>query len=192
MMALAVLGIGGAGIVAMQRTTVLGNERGRNLATANAIAASWAERLRADGARWYVDASGSAVISGTRWLQKAGSNFPGLDSGVGEGAWFRPGDLAAEDIHPAADVFGRDLDASATEYPDEVAYCTHVRLTQVLPRVIRAEIRVFWLRKNGGGVLTSGSGDLCSSSSTYVGEVATAPERYHFVYLTTSILRQGS
>lgn len=190
-MALAVLTIGGAGIVAMQRTTILGNTRGRNLATANAIAASWSERLRADAERWYVNVDGTSVIGGTRWLNGAGLTFPGQDGS--EGTWIRPASIAAEDIHAAADVFGRDVDDTSSGSPEEVAFCTHLRFTQVMPRLIRAEIRVFWLRHGGGGVLASaGTDGLCASSPGYIAAVGAAPTRYHFVYLTTSILRQGS
>lgn len=182
-MALAVLGVGAAGVVGMQRTTILGNVRARNLATANAIAATWSERLRADAKLWTQTAVGTSTISSTRWLSAVGTSFPGMDST--EGVWFKPTAVAAEDIYSAADVFGRDIDPSAA--PDEVGFCTHLRVTQVLPRVIRAEVRVLWLRHGGGGILNT-TGGLCDVDPTAAGG---APERYHFVYLTTSILRQG-
>lgn len=185
MMALAVLAIGAAGIVGMQRTTILGNTRARNLTTANAVAATWAERLRDDAEGWYVqtasDGTQQHYFYTGRWLTNVGADYSTLQSGT-EGVWLKP--AAIDDIHPTADLFGQDVAETNTA---ETAFCTHLRLTHVLPRVIRAEIRVLWLRHGGPGMLNS-SGGLCAVDPTVAGQ---HPQRYHFVYLTTSILRQN-
>ena len=65
MMAMAVLSIGATGVIAMQKTALLGNLRARNLATASAIASAWVERLRIDGVRWTIDGAGVNTIAAT-------------------------------------------------------------------------------------------------------------------------------
>jgi type IV pilus assembly protein PilV len=184
MMALAVLAVGGAGVLAMQRATLLGNVRSRNLATANAVAATWAERLRADAATW-TDADGLPNVTATNWLSVVGTDFPNVLPD--EGQWIRPDPVVELGISPMANVQGHDTLVGA-----DAAFCTHVRLTQLMPTTIRAEIRVFWLRNQGGGTL-SGS-ELCPDEDddpAYVAGVGSARERYHFVYLTTAVMRSN-
>ena len=183
MVALAVLTVGGAGIVAMQKATLLGNNTARNLATANAIAATWAERLRTDGLQW-TEVAGVNTIGNTTWLNVVGSDFPTIAGS--EGQWLRPVQDAASGVWYQANVQGLD-----TSVAGEAAFCTNIRLLQLLPTMIRAEIRVFWLRDRGGG-LAPGATDLCSNNPTYLLNVGGARDRYHFVYLTTAIMRNDS
>lgn len=143
MMSLSVLGIGAMGIVALQKTTAFGNADARNLATASEIAATWAERLRADGAAWTNTPTGNSLDQ-TTWLLQAGTANP-----VGPPtAWFEP--IEVQDRgSPAADLLGSDIyagDTDASGSPLAVAFCTQIRLTRVYPTLIRAEIRVFWDR----------------------------------------------
>jgi prepilin-type N-terminal cleavage/methylation domain-containing protein len=178
MMALAVLSIGATGVIAMQKATLIGNVRARNLATANAVASAWIERLRVDGLRWKV-IDGQSTLSSTRWLNAVG-------------AWFSPAAVSTEDISPQADVLGRDTFTDA-----EAAYCTHLRLTQVTDNTMRAEVRVFWLRYGDvQGASNTGTFDaaaVCSTAPSYVTKVGTAAAllRYHFVYLATAVIRSN-
>jgi prepilin-type N-terminal cleavage/methylation domain-containing protein len=183
MVALAVLTVGGAGVVAMQKATLLGNNTARNLATANAIAATWAERLRTDGLQW-TEVAGVNTIGNTTWLNVVGSDFPTIAGS--EGQWLRPVQDAAGGVWYQANVQGLDTSVAA-----EAAFCTNIRLVQLLPTMIRAEIRVYWLRERGGG-LASGATTLCSNNPTYLLNVGGARDRYHFVYLTTAIMRNDS
>jgi prepilin-type N-terminal cleavage/methylation domain-containing protein len=185
MIALAVLAIGAAGIVAMQKGTLLGNTNARNLATANAIAATWAERLRADGLQW-TEVAGQNTILTTKWLKDAGNHFPTITSP--EGTWIRPaGDAGATDgdngVSYQANVQGLD-----TTVEGAAAFCTNIRLVQLLPTLIRAEIRVFWLRTQGKGNVVAN--EFCPAGS--LDTIGKARDRYHFVYLTTAILRNDS
>lgn len=185
MMALAVLSVGATGVIAMQKTTLLGNVRARNLGTANSIAAAWVERLRTDATQW-TDSGGLPNVGNTRWLNRVGTDFPAISGG--EGVWFRPDPDTAYGVFPGADVFGLD-----TENELDTAFCTHLRLLQLTPNMIRAEVRVFWLRNQGGG--TFGGRELCSADAGYVLDLSNNPEarrRYHFVYLATGILRNDS
>jgi prepilin-type N-terminal cleavage/methylation domain-containing protein len=183
MVALAVLTIGGAGIVAMQKGTLFGNNSARNLATANAIAATWAERLRTDGLQWTAVA-GNNTIGDTRWLNAVGADFPSIIGN--EGKWLRPSEDAASDVWYQANVQGLDTGTAA-----DAVFCTNIRLVQLLPTMIRAEIRVFWLRDQGGGTIGTGNA-LCSDSPSYLADLGPARSHYHFVYLTTAIMRNDS
>jgi hypothetical protein len=71
-------------------------------------------------------------------------------------------------------------------------FCTHVRLswlyadaapTAVGNGLIRAEVRVFWLRE---GESTVDSRPVCDTA-TPPDEVGAHPEKYHFVYKTSAI-----
>lgn len=175
-MALAVLTVGAAGIVALQKASVFGNMRARNLTTANAIAASWAERLRTDALQW----TPTRDITNTTWLSAVAADFPTVSPPEGE--WSRPAPVPALFISPQANVQGLD-----TFTDTEAVFCTNIRLRQLLPSVVRAEIRVFWLRTLAGG--TPNGAPLCDGSTGYIDAVSASPTRFHFVYATTSLMR---
>jgi type IV pilus assembly protein PilV len=183
MMSLAVLAVGATGVIAMQKTTVIGNVRARDLSTANGIASAWLERLRADGLRWMVQDNNNSTIAQTRWLNVVGFDFPAVAGA--EGTWIRPAADAAQDLSYLADVRGDDTSNIAI-----AGFCTHLRLTQLTPRMIRAEVRVYWPKTHGvntspqtGGTL--GGVPLCDEDPALVGAER---HRYHFVYMTTGIL----
>jgi type IV pilus assembly protein PilV len=188
MMAMAVLTVGATGVIAMQKATLIGNVHARDLATANSVAAAWVERLRGDGLRWKLDDSGLSTIASTDWLQVVGNDFP--VAVAPEGAWFRPADNLASDISAAADSRGADTFDEPDNVTDDPGFCTHLRLTQITPNTIRAEVRVFWLRRQGVG--TVNGDELCSTDGGYVAGVGAAVDAYHFVYVTTAILRNDA
>lgn len=180
MMALSVLAVGATGVVAMQKTTMVGNVHARNLNTANAYAASWVGRLRTDALRWVSTASNSndGTLAQTQWLKDV-LNAPGV--------WRRPSMVGVPNhISYQADVRGEDtrVDANA-------GFCVNMRLTRMLNNMVRAEVRVFWLRQQGGGVLVAGQ-PLCHGQGSFLQQVGNYRSRYHFVYLTTAFLRNDS
>ncbi len=187
MMALAVLSIGATGVIAMQKAALIGNVRARNLATASAIASTWIERLRVDALRWRVNAAGQSTVPQTRWLLAVKADHPNVVSP--EDTWIRPQGFPAEDISAQADVLGRDTFINA-----DAGYCTHIKLTQITQNTIRAEVRVFWLRYGDvQGATNTGTlgAALCDPNPGYPAQVSTTQAllRYHFVYVTTAILR---
>ncbi|MCC6528558.1 MAG: hypothetical protein IT373_38280 [Polyangiaceae bacterium] len=196
MMALGLLTTGIVGIVAMEKTSILGNASARNLDAARTVASTWIERLRADGVAW-TDAGGMPNIGNTRWLKAVGADFPTVTPP--EGVWFVPDTdpNATDGISETADVRGQD-----TAAPSEVAFCTHVRLTQLLPTMVRAEVRVFWLRDSGYGKGqgtnanaesgTLNGADLCNADPAYVDAISDEVRRYHFVYVSSAILRNDA
>lgn len=141
--ALAVLAVGAAGVIAMQKATGIGNVNARNIATANRIAAKWAERLQVDALLWN-DVSG---YSGAHWLSKAT---------LAPAKWTLPAEVPGL-ASPDADILGADIFPPDPAAP---AFCTHLRLLALpgsaaglatLPQpptvpAVRAEIRVFWRR----------------------------------------------
>ena len=165
--ALAVLAVGAAGVVAMQKAVLTANARARDLTAASAIAMTWATRARVDALQWN-DPGGVSDLGGTAWLDVTESQ-PGTTAPPAE----VPG-LGA----PAADSLGADLYAGDGA---PAAFCTHLRFTRPAPAwpdLIRVEIRVFWDR-SGGPV-------DCSADP---GDVDTGQGRFGAVHLTTSVLR---
>lgn len=179
MMALSILSVGATGVIAMQKASLVGNVRARDLATANAIASAWMERLRVDGLRWRQLPGNLSTINQTEWLRAVGNDYPTVNSP--EGDWVQPPALGAMWMSPGADVRGMD-----TTTVEDQGFCTHLRLTQVLPNLIRAEVRVFWLRDQGGGTIDAGA--LCAVNPAAL-EVPNADVRYHFVHLVSGITR---
>lgn len=182
-MALSVLSVGAVGVIAMQKAAAIGNMRSRDLATANAIAAAWIDRLHTDAQRWL--ASDPTTITQTIWLSTVANDFPTV-AGT-EGVWFQPAEsplLTAANIEPRADVRGNDVPVANVS---EAAFCTHLRVTQLMPKLIRAEVRVFWLRQGqGASGGTLGGGELCNANNAVA--IGAERQRYHFVYLATGIM----
>jgi type IV pilus assembly protein PilV len=184
MMAMSVLAIGATGVIAMQKATLIGNVRARDLMVGNAVSAAWIERLRADGKRWVINDDNTTTIAQTTWLNLVGNDdFPTL--AAPEGQWIRPVAVPAEDVSFLADVRGADTDDLVL-----AGFCTNIRLNQLTPRMIRAEVRVYWLKSHGVAVTpqtggTLGGTALCDEDLALVGAER---HRYHFVYMTTGIL----
>jgi prepilin-type N-terminal cleavage/methylation domain-containing protein len=180
MIALTLLAIGTTGIIAMQKVAAVANRDAKNLIIANQVARGWIERLRADAVQWNHPSplSPNSDLGDTRWLNNVTGN------------WFRPADDALGS--PTADALGNDV--RDTDISPGI-FCTNVRLTWLYgpppavaaPYLIRAEVRVYWLRDGGGGVIEAGK-LICDPTIdlTAIG-TATALERYHFVYLATAI-----
>ncbi len=177
MMALALFAVAVLGIISMQKVTVASNAHAKNVAMAQRIAQAWAGQLEMDGSAWR---TGSVFAGG--WL-----NFAN--------AWQRPAYLGARGFGGAFDALGNALpDANASQ----ARFCTHVRMTWLYPDtmgvggngMLRAEIRVFWLRDSEGPV---GVPEFCAPTQdpAVVSAIGLATDHYHFVYQTVGI-RQHS
>lgn len=177
MMALAILGAGASGVVAMQKATLLANMSAKNLATANFIAESWMERLRVDALQWNEPANLPTDIGDTAWLKTATANplwqIPTTVLPVGGSA---------------ADVVGADALVTDPAPLAASAFCTQLRLTQFDPttlpgyrKLIRAEVRVVWARS--GGAL---------DCTTLNPADATLRNDYGAVYLTSAVQQNTS
>jgi prepilin-type N-terminal cleavage/methylation domain-containing protein len=178
MIALTLLAVGTSGVIAMQKVTAIANRDAKTLVIANQVARTWMERLRADATQWNHPSaiSPSLDLSDTRWLNNV------------NGVWFRPADNLAGS--PAADALGNDV--RDTDLAN-AAFCTNVRLNWLYggaassdpPFLIRAEVRVYWLRAGGGGTVEAGK-TICDPGID-LAKVSPAVDRYHFIYLTSAI-----
>jgi prepilin-type N-terminal cleavage/methylation domain-containing protein len=177
MIALTLLAIGTTGVIAMQKVTTIANRDAKNLVVATQVARGWLERLRADAVQWNHPSplNSTSDLAQTKWLNNV------------DGKWFRPTDDALGS--PSADVLGNDV--RDTNLADAM-YCTNVRLTWLYnppasaaeAYLIRAEVRVYWVRDGAGGTVTKLN--ICDPA-TDLALVSPAVERYHFVYVTSAI-----
>ena len=178
MIALTLLAVGTSGIIAMQKVTAIANRDAKSLVVATQVARTWLERLRADATQWNHPSPTSAEsdLSDTRWLKTV------------NGVWFRPTDDLAGS--PAADALGNDV--RDTDLAN-AAFCTNVRLTWLYgpppgappPYLIRAEVRVYWMRDGGGGSVEAGK-TICDPGID-LSKVSPSVDRYHFVYLASAL-----
>jgi prepilin-type N-terminal cleavage/methylation domain-containing protein len=184
MMAIAVLAIGVTGIISMQKVTMVANSHARDLAVANQIAGAWLDHLATDAMYWNRPSRAGEATNRdqTKWL----------GDGNVTGAWFQP----AYDDGDGSMLFGPAFDALGNPLPaSEVAqavYCTHVRLSWLFNEngamagngLIRAEVRVFWLREGGPGLLNGAA--VCATTNTPAA-IGAAIENFHFVYQTGAV-----
>jgi hypothetical protein len=151
LMAMTVMTIGGAAVMAMQKTSVTANLDARKTDVANAIARTWIERLERESAQWTLPSHDNP----------GGNNLIGVPV-LGRvlavpGQWFLPDqELAAAMgggnggamVSPAFDILGRDV----LPGDPSVAFCVHLRLQFVTNngnfatgnQLIRADVRVIW------------------------------------------------
>ena len=172
MMALALFTVAVLGIISMQKITVVSNAHAKNVAMAQRIAQAWAGQLEMDGSAWR-----SAFGSG--WLN---------DGAI----WQRPAYITDRAFGGAFDALGNPLSDGDVS---KAHFCTHVRMSWLYPTnsgvggngMLRAEIRVFWLR-DGEAALDSNA-SMCSNGQTGAQAIAIglATERYNFVYQTVGI-----
>jgi len=172
MMAITVLAIGASGVVALQKVALTANRNARNVAIANEVARTWVERLRADAMLWNHPSANNPVPDlddDTFWL----ANHV-LDPNPGPDDWFRPTDSTTMcGIH---DIFGRDEACGAGKNP-QGPFCVNLRLSWVRAdrRLIRTEVRVFWVVRNEGPAAL-GVDDLPCGDATVPPNVDTLAE----------------
>ncbi len=177
LMSVAVFAVGISGIIAMEKVTVVSNQHAKNLTLATHIAQSWIAQLTTDVALWNnpspVTRSNANDIAQTAWL------------GQQQGAWFQPTYSPTRQFGPAFDALG-----NVTQEPALTQFCTHLRLTQLVNAtagsgLLRAEVRVFWLRDGQPSLETGGP-----CTGTNIAAIDTGIANYHFVYQTTAISQQ--
>jgi len=177
MMALALFAVAVLGIISMQKITVSSNAHAKNVALAQRIAQAWAGQLEMDATAWR-----NAGSFGGGWLNK-------------DKVWKRPDYIDARGFGGAFDALGNPLKDNNLA---NAQFCTHLRLSPLYPdtmatggnAVLRAEIRVFWLRDSQGPVGNAGFCDK-GQDEGLVGSIGQATSTYHFVYQTVGV-RQHS
>jgi type IV pilus modification protein PilV len=180
--AMAVLGTGLLGIIAMQSTAVNANQRAQEITMATNLARRWQDRLRRDSYQWTAPSQTNPVsnIAGTWYLSRLGTSIT-TD-------WFVPtppaSTVAGLTETAAFDFFGNDVPTNgASAY-----YCTQVRLTALIPnQLVRAEVRVWWFRQ--GGVRPASYSD-CGSAATAA--VSADTTNIRSIYVSQTIQRHDS
>lgn len=187
LMSVAILTVGVGGVVAMQKVTVTSNQHAKNLAIATQVGQAWMDQLRADSLSWNHPSAQLATsdLTDTVWLSNAQSR---------PGQWFRPAWNDGREFGASFDAQGRPTDPEADV---GVRFCTHLRLTflyQPTPAgtmagnaLMRAEVRVFWLRDGQASVENV---PICDEAEDATA-LGSATDRYHFVY-NTSAIRQST
>lgn len=181
MVGLSILAIGATGIIALQKTSIVGNLYARNLVIASHVAETWIERLKTDALAWNSDQV--ADMAETTWIKDA--PFPA--------EWIQPAEVA-DNGSPAADVAGKDLYGGG-----DVAFCTHIRLTPLLPddsgpniadaELVRLEVRVFFSKTNQTiDALDCPTGAPTTTADAFF-STEDAHAEYGFVYHTSAIRR---
>jgi prepilin-type N-terminal cleavage/methylation domain-containing protein len=190
MMGMSLLAIGAAAVISMQRASIQSNLEARKLDMASAIAREWVERLRRDATQWTLpNASNSTSNYANAQLL---STYLAWGASGQTTAWSYPNVYLAsaavpDGVSPAFDILGRDLKATdilgATGTPSKAVFCTNIRLNWlVVNSLIRAEVRVFWLRLLSSGANTT---DWCNqaNASAVTGDTS----HFHFLYAATAI-----
>lgn len=178
--AMAVLGAGLLGIIAMQGATVSANQRAQEITMATNLARRWQDRLRRDAIQWNSPSQTNPISNlGDTWYLRA--MLTSANTG-----WFipqSPGMITPVE-YGAFDYFGRDVEPTSAN----VYYCTHARLTRLIPdQLIRAEVRVWWYRQGGvrpvayancgsGGAISTMGQDTTNVRWVYVTQTLTRHE----------------
>ncbi len=173
MMSLALIAVSVLGIVSLQKVTVVTNAHAKNLAMAQRIAQAWAGQLQMDSTQWV-----ATMPSGTFLNSSA--------------VWGRPDHNVTRNFGAAFDALGNPLADTALA---GARFCTHVRMSWLFRDtmsvagngMLRAEIRVFWLR-DGSGPLGDNTASMCAKQGDeQVRNIGFATDRYHFVYQTVGL-----
>ncbi len=187
MMAIALLSVGASGIISMQKAASLANRNAKNLEIGNEIARTWIERLRSDATKWNHPSPlnpNSDIDTDTMWLANK------VQQQGAPPVWFRPEDTTRS-IYGVHDALGKDEMSGSKNGP----FCVNMRLGYLRANqaIIRAEIRVYWLRQGvqyGGTTLTmQPPNPLCGATTTAPPAVHGANDVFHFVYATTAIAK---
>lgn len=185
LMAISIFAIGVSGIIAMQKVMVNANAHAKNLNIATHIAQATLDQLATDAVTWNHPSPSKPVsdlASETDWLKEVNGN---------ENVWFRPNFIVTRGFGAGFDALGNPLtDAAAAD----AVFCTHIRLAWLYPDVngnglLRAEVRVFWLRDGMGGTV---DGQPLCNPGTDPTQIEDNGDRYHFVFQATAIKENTS
>ncbi len=181
-MSLAVLAVGALGIISMQKVTIAANTHSKNLAIATHIAQSWLGVLEAEAMLWGRDSSGSA-FSRTPWLAQ----------GAGTTTWFRPNFDNTRLFGPAFDALGNYV--TATDQDPDARFCVDLRLSPLTTAnegggLMRAEVRVVWLRSEGIPEQTLAPTHACAFLATQLFD-ADEQRLFHFLFMSGAVRQVG-
>jgi prepilin-type N-terminal cleavage/methylation domain-containing protein len=176
MMSLALFAVGVLGVISMQKISITSNAHAKNLAIAQRIAQTWSSQLQMDSSAWRTTFDASGVLEAPT------------------AAWRRPAYKTGR-VGAAFDALGKPLTDSELA---QARFCVHTRFTWLFNStgvsnngVVRAEIRVFWLRDGQRIPATIPSGLCGAQDAAQVKTIGEAVNNYHVIYQTVG-LRQRS
>jgi hypothetical protein len=179
LMSLAVLAVGVVGIIATEKVTLAANVHAKNLAIATHIGQSWLGVLETDATLWGRDGS----LTPTTWLEQ----------GAGIATWFRPNYNTEFGFGPAFDALGNPL---LEQDEEDAKFCVDLRLATLTNNnngggLVRAEVRVIWLRDDGAlGTAGVSADHACDVEAVSV--AAEAESRlFHFVFVSGGVRQAG-
>jgi len=206
LVALTLFAVGTAGVLSLQRVSIVGASDARQTDIATAIGAEWVERLRQDSLAWTLPSAAdplgpsnlttatkilgvNAIPIGPTGTSDAGADTPWITPPT-------PGSAAALlDLgSPAYDLVGRALTTVdiGSVPPQPPHFCVQYRLQWLVPSppptptsgppLIRAEVRVLYLTSGGAIGCAAGTGDPIAPAGF--------PAGFRSIHLTTS-LRQN-
>lgn len=176
LVALTLFAVGTAGVLSLQRASIVGSSDARRNDVATAVGAEWIERLRQDSLGWTLPSSQNSAVSNHATATKllgvvvdgpAGTSDAGADTPWVTAAL--PGDATTllDRGSPAYDLVGRPLQMG--EVATDGSFCVQYRLQWVVSPnlgavnfqagVMRAEVRVLYMASGGRIGCTAGTGD---------------------------------
>lgn len=179
MASLAVLASGLMGIIALQGSTAMANQRAQELTTATNLARRWQERLRRDALHWSAPSQQSSITNiQLTWYLRDLLSQPTTNWVVP----VQPSGLTATPEFAGADYWGNDVAVTAPQ----LYYCTHVRLTRLVANeLVRSEVRVWWYRRGAERL-----GDYANCGATSVLQtMGRDTTNLRWVYLTQTLAR---
>ena len=185
-MSLLIFSLGVTGVVAMQKVTLTSNLHAKDLAIATQVAQAWIDQLHADAITWNHPSKLQATsdLSDTSWLGTVSQTNTD---------WVRPAYVATRNFGPAFDVQGNPINLG-TDTTTPVKFCAHLRLswlyqpntvtsTTLGNGLMRAEVRVFWLRDGQPWPNDKSICDVSQNANAISGDTS----RYHFVYNVSAV-----
>ncbi len=162
LIALTLFAVGTAGVLSLQRASIVGSADARRSDVASAIASEWLERLRQDSLAWNLPNAanpGAASNHGTatKYLGVVVDGPTGTSDAGAASPWITPAVPGTQtDVDrlgsPSYDIVGRAL--VTADVPNFGVYCTQYRLQWisydnsgplVIGGMMRAEVRVLYL-----------------------------------------------
>jgi prepilin-type N-terminal cleavage/methylation domain-containing protein len=188
LISMAIMFIGAAAVMTMQKTSIQGNLDARKADVASSIARAWVERIRHESMRW-TQPSASSPTSNL-------PQVPGLNRTLG--VWFRPNDDmgknpgGVETMSYAFDILGRDL--ATGDIAANAAFCTEVRIVALQANLLyRVDVRVVWPRgietvpnAHVASALSAGGNNWPCSDATIAFPDALDYTLFHAINVTTA------
>jgi type II secretory pathway pseudopilin PulG len=186
MVSLGVMMMGAMAILALQQHSMRSNSHARQLTIAMQIAQQWVERLKQDSASW----NAVGLSTGSPTAAEVLANTLYLRGITGAPNAFQTIPNVTQTVSNAFDFMGNDTANDNSIGARPVFYCASMRVGWVyFGRAMRADVRVWWPRVEGGNAAASVLTDFaaCADDNAKLNPGGTQYDNYHVVYLPSVI-----